>query len=74
MIRQQSGKTVTKYFGRLKAEPVNAELSKGNLTKHEELNKTERDDRNTANPDRMVERKILPWISLNLLTLEDKRP
>ena len=38
-IRQQSGETATKYFDRFKLAQVNAELSKGNLTKHEELDK-----------------------------------
>ena len=35
MIRQQGGKTVTKYFDCFKPSRVNEELSKGNLTKHE---------------------------------------
>ena len=37
MTRQQSGETVTIYFERLKSAQVNAELSKGNLTKHKQL-------------------------------------
>ena len=37
MIRQQSGEMVTKYFDNFKLARVNRELSKGNLTKHEEL-------------------------------------
>ena len=35
-ILQQSGDTVTNYFDRFKEAQVNAELSKGNLTKNEE--------------------------------------
>ena len=50
MIRQQSGKTATKYFDRFKSAQVNAESSKGNLTKNEELEKLERDDGNNTNP------------------------
>ena len=38
---------------------VNAELSKVNLTKHEELEKVERDDGNTNNPEKVVEDKFL---------------
>ena len=40
MIRQQSGDTVTKYFDRFKSARVNVELSKGNLIKHKELEKS----------------------------------
>ena len=40
MIRQQSGDTATKYLDRFISSQVNAELSKGNLTKHEELEKS----------------------------------
>ena len=35
MISQKSGETVMKYFDCFKSAQVNAELSKGNLTKYE---------------------------------------
>ena len=34
-------------------------LSKGNLTKHEKLEKSERDDGNNTNPEKVVEDKFL---------------
>ena len=36
MICQQSSETVKNYFDRFQSARVNVELSKGNLTKHEE--------------------------------------
>ena len=59
MIRQHSGETVTKYFNRFKSEQVNAELSRVNLTKHEELEKTERDYEKNTNPEKLAEDKFL---------------
>ena len=59
MIRQKSGETETGYFYCLKSEGVNAEISKGNLTKHEKLEKSERDDGNNTNPEKVVEDKFL---------------
>ena len=48
MIRQHSGDMVMKYFGCFKAARVNTKLSKGKLTKHEKLEKSERDYGNTT--------------------------
>ena len=59
MTRQQSGEMVTKYFDCFQLARVNAELSKGNLTKHEKLEKAERNDGNTANPEKVAEDKFL---------------
>ena len=66
MIYQQSGETVTKYFDGLKQARVNVKLSKGNVTKKEELDKSERDYGNNNNPEKLAEDK---WISLNVPTL-----
>ena len=59
IIRKQSGDTATNIFGRFKAARVNAKLSKGNLTKHKELDKVERRDGNTIDPDKMAGDKFL---------------
>ena len=59
MIRQQSGDTVMKYFDRFKSARVNVELSKGNLIKHKELEKSERDDGNNTNPGKSGGRQVL---------------
>ena len=58
MIRQQSGDMVMNYFDHLKAVGVNIKSSTGNLTKHAELEKIERDYGNTTNLDKMVEVKF----------------
>ena len=62
MIRKQSGETVTKYFDRFKSSYVNAELSKGNLTKHESLEKSERGYGNTSNPGKVTEKKVFSHV------------
>ena len=59
MIHQQSGETATNYFDRFKLSQVNEELSKLNLTKHEELDKSERGDGDTTNPEKLAEDKFL---------------
>ena len=58
MIHQNSGDTVTNYSDHFKSSRVNVELSKGNLTKHEELEKSERDDGNTTNLEKLAEDKF----------------
>ena len=64
MIRQKSGETETGYFYCLKSEGVNAEISKGNLTKHEELEKSESYYGITNNPEKVVEDKFLAMVFL----------
>ena len=74
MIHQQSGETVTNYLDFLKVAQASKELSRGNLTKHEELEKAERDDRNTANPDKWWKASFYLCIYLNDMTLQDTIP
>lgn len=50
---------MTKYFDCFKSKQVNAELSKGNFTKHKGLEKAERDNGNTTNPEKVAEDKFL---------------
>ena len=59
MISQQNGETVKKYFDCFKSARVNAELVKDNLTKHEELEKSESYYGITNNPEKVVEDKFL---------------
>ena len=58
MIHQHSGDMVTHYYDQFKSSRVNVELSKGNLTKHEELEKSERDYGNTTNLEKLAEDKF----------------
>ena len=57
---------MTKYFDCFKSVQVDAELSKRNLTKHEELEKAERGDENTNNPEKVEEKKSLSMAFLGL--------
>ena len=69
MIIRQSCDTATEYFDRFRPARVNVELLKGNLTKHEEWEKTERDDGNNTNPENLWKTSFYPWLSLNVMTL-----
>ena len=58
MIRQQSAEMVENKFDRFKSAQVNAELSKGNITIHEELEKALNGYGNTNNPERSGGRNV----------------
>ena len=60
---------MTRYFDRFKSLRVNAELSKGKITKHEELEKAERNDGKNTNPEKVAEEKFLAIAPLECANL-----